>query len=352
MKRPTDCMQNDEYFNQTVEQAFVGLQPAQQNTTFDQYRHQQQHPLAHGDHNIYGFDTSIVNSYPYQHLYQNHQQNFVDPYRVVTVPAFSYEHLYHPHVGMHLPIVQSGVAGQTQQFPSNQPQTTRSCLNSQGSSAFTDLNLYSFHNPQISDAHDYVHIPAHGFTAANQQCTFSNFISDFEPKLMSDADRKEDLRKFATDFKARRTRLGITQELAGKQLNRLGIPGFSRLSQSTICRFESQTLSIQNMEYLRPVLHHFLIWAEKEGASKLEAENDEYGFGGNRGYGENSKKRKRTPIGTEEKKSLEMIFHGNNKPNTEDITMIAKNLGLPKDTVRIWFCNQRQKQKRMNIREV
>ncbi|MED6254644.1 hypothetical protein ILYODFUR_031393, partial [Ilyodon furcidens] len=37
----------------------------------------------------------------------------------------------------------------------------------------------------------------------------------------------------------------------------------------------------------------------------------------------------------------------NPKPNSEEITMISEQLSMEKEVVRVWFCNRRQKEKRI-----
>ena len=54
--------------------------------------------------------------------------------------------------------------------------------------------------------------------------------------------------------KQRRIKLGVTQADVGQALGKLKIPGVGSLSQSTICRFESLTLSHNNMVALKPIL--------------------------------------------------------------------------------------------------
>ena len=49
----------------------------------------------------------------------------------------------------------------------------------------------------------------------------------------------------------------------GKALAHLKMPGVGSLSQSTICRFESLTLSHNNMVALKPILHSWLEKAEE-----------------------------------------------------------------------------------------
>jgi hypothetical protein len=58
------------------------------------------------------------------------------------------------------------------------------------------------------------------------------------------------------------------------------------------------------------------------------------------------RKRKRTSIAAPEKRSLEAFFSVQPRPSGEKIAQIAEKLDLKKNVVRVWFCNQRQKQKR------
>jgi len=72
-----------------------------------------------------------------------------------------------------------------------------------------------------------------------------------------DTDPRE-LEAFAERFKQRRIKLGVTQADVGQALGKLKIPGVGSLSQSTICRFESLTLSHNNMVALKPILQ---VWS-------------------------------------------------------------------------------------------
>lgn len=61
-----------------------------------------------------------------------------------------------------------------------------------------------------------------------------------------------------------------------------------------------------------------------------------------------SKRRKRrTTIEDDAKNFLETYFATNSKPNTEQIVKLAEEHNLEKDVVRVWFCNRRQKAKRL-----
>ncbi|VDN54820.1 unnamed protein product [Dracunculus medinensis] len=181
------------------------------------------------------------------------------------------------------------------------------------------------------------------------------------PASELDTDPRE-LERFAEHFKQRRIKLGVTQADVGKALAHLKMPGVGSLSQSTICRFESLTLSHNNMVALKPILHSWLEKAEEATKSK-DVVGDSQGILPN-----TDKKRKRTSIAAPEKRLLEDYFRlsadaltsGRSKPfqksgqqprpSGERISAIADKLDLKKNVVRVWFCNQRQKQKRFRFR--
>ncbi|KAL8181005.1 UNVERIFIED_CONTAM: Brain-specific homeobox/POU domain protein 3 [Gekko kuhli] len=155
----------------------------------------------------------------------------------------------------------------------------------------------------------------------------------------TETDPRE-LESFAERFKQRRIKLGVTQADVGSALANLKIPGVGCLSQSTICRFESLTLSHNNMVALKPILEAWLEEAERAQREKM-AKPEVYAAG--------DKKRKRTSIAAPEKRSLEAYFAVQPRPSSEKIAAIAEKLDLKKNVVRVWFCNQRQKQKRMKF---
>uniref|UniRef100_A0A8C9NJP5 POU domain protein n=1 Tax=Serinus canaria TaxID=9135 RepID=A0A8C9NJP5_SERCA len=90
---------------------------------------------------------------------------------------------------------------------------------------------------------------------------------------------------------------------------------------------------------LKPILQAWLEEAEKSHREKLAKPELFSGA---------EKKRKRTSIAAPEKRSLEAYFALQPRPSSEKIAAIAEKLDLKKNVVRVWFCNQRQKQKRMN----
>ncbi|XP_063714803.1 POU domain, class 4, transcription factor 3-like [Symsagittifera roscoffensis] len=161
------------------------------------------------------------------------------------------------------------------------------------------------------------------------------------PQAEVEADPRE-LEAFAEKFKQRRIKLGVTQADVGKSLSHLKIPGVGSLSQSTICRFESLTLSHNNMVALKPVLQAWLDEAEAAAKGRLSEKQSSC-------LSVVDKKRKRTSIAAPEKRSLEAYFTVQPRPSGEKISAIAEKLDLKKNVVRVWFCNQRQKQKRLKF---
>ncbi|XP_009467073.1 PREDICTED: POU domain, class 4, transcription factor 2, partial [Nipponia nippon] len=146
---------------------------------------------------------------------------------------------------------------------------------------------------------------------------------------MSDVDADpRDLEAFAERFKQRRIKLGVTQADVGSALANLKIPGVGSLSQSTICRFESLTLSHNNMIALKPILQAWLEEAEKSHREKLAKPELFSGA---------EKKRKRTSIAAPEKRSLEAYFALQPRPSSEKIAAIAEKLDLKKRIVRIKY---------------
>ncbi|CAK6448676.1 unnamed protein product [Pipistrellus nathusii] len=152
----------------------------------------------------------------------------------------------------------------------------------------------------------------------------------------------EELEKFAKTFKQRRIKLGFTQGDVGLAMGKLYGNDFS---QTTISRFEALNLSFKNMCKLKPLLEKWLSDAESSPADPSVSAPSAYPtltevFG--------RKRKKRTSIETNIRLSLEKRFQDNPKPSSEEISMIAEQLCMEKEVVRVWFCNRRQKEKRIN----
>jgi len=145
----------------------------------------------------------------------------------------------------------------------------------------------------------------------------------------------DDLESFAKQFKQRRIKLGFTQADVGLALGTLYGNVFS---QTTICRFEALQLSFKNMCKLMPLLKKWL--AEADSTTGSSASIDKIAAQGR-------KRKKRTSIEVSIKSALEQHFNKNPKPSAQEISNLADSLQLEKEVVRVWFCNRRQKEKRM-----
>ncbi|XP_006761147.1 PREDICTED: POU domain, class 2, transcription factor 2, partial [Myotis davidii] len=120
-------------------------------------------------------------------------------------------------------------------------------------------------------------------------------------------------------------------------------------SQTTISRFEALNLSFKNMCKLKPLLEKWLNDAETMSVdSSLPSPNQlsspSLGFDGLPGR----RRKKRTSIETNVRFALEKSFLANQKPTSEEILLIAEQLHMEKEVIRVWFCNRRQKEKRIN----
>ncbi|XP_048007921.1 POU domain, class 2, transcription factor 2 isoform X4 [Megalobrama amblycephala] len=156
----------------------------------------------------------------------------------------------------------------------------------------------------------------------------------------------EELEQFARTFKQRRIKLGFTQGDVGLAMGKLYGNDFS---QTTISRFEALNLSFKNMCKLKPLLEKWLTDAETMSMdstlpSPSALSSPSLGFEGLPGR----RRKKRTSIETNVRVALERSFITNQKPTSEEILLIAEKLNMEKEVIRVWFCNRRQKEKRIN----
>ncbi|XP_009941553.2 pituitary-specific positive transcription factor 1 isoform X4 [Opisthocomus hoazin] len=185
----------------------------------------------------------------------------------------------------------------------------------------------------------------HGFTPMHQSLltddpTAADFKQEFRRKnkpveepVDMDSPEIRELEKFANEFKLRRIKLGYTQTNVGEAL--AAVHG-SEFSQTTICRFENLQLSFKNACKLKSILSKWLEEAEQVGALYNEK------------VGVNERKRKRrTTISIAAKEALERHFGEQSKPSSQEIMRMAEGLNLEKEVVRVWFCNRRQREKRV-----
>ncbi|OBS64895.1 hypothetical protein A6R68_06565, partial [Neotoma lepida] len=135
----------------------------------------------------------------------------------------------------------------------------------------------------------------------------------------------EELEKFAKTFKQRRIKLGFTQ---------VGLGSGRRKNWVVL---DQPHIFISEL--------HLLLSPESSPSDPSANTPSSYPtlsevFG--------RKRKKRTSIETNIRLTLEKRFQDNPKPSSEEISMIAEQLSMEKEVVRVWFCNRRQKEKRIN----
>ena len=173
----------------------------------------------------------------------------------------------------------------------------------------------------------------------------------------------EELERFSKLFKQKRIKLGYTQGDVGLAMGKMYGNDFS---QTTISRFEALNLSFKNMCKLKPLLAKWLEDADASHnshttATQLMSPGSQISLAGQTNLGGHMsnhlglgndavsrRRKKRTSIDTTVRLNLERAFQANPKPTSEEIQYVSDNLCMEKEVVRVWFCNRRQKEKRMN----
>lgn len=165
-------------------------------------------------------------------------------------------------------LTRTGVALSTAQLPASNARPSSSHLNSNQSTTKTTKSSSTASNSSTSNnsskqqqQQQTSQSRAASVTVTNKPTPNSSGIATSgQPTNLAPCE----LEDFAERFKQRRIKLGVTQADVGKALATLQLPGVGSLSQSTICRFESLTLSHNNMIALRPILQAWLETAENQ----------------------------------------------------------------------------------------
>ncbi|KAM9766592.1 POU domain, class 3, transcription factor 3-B isoform 2-T2 [Menidia menidia] len=192
-----------------------------------------------------------------------------------------------------------------------------------------DLDHGSHHHHHHHSQHHQHHQQQHAHQHALHGAQHGDPHSD------DDTPTSDDLEQFAKQFKQRRIKLGFTQADVGLALGTLYGNVFS---QTTICRFEALQLSFKNMCKLKPLLNKWLEEADSSTGSPTSIDKI---------AAQGRKRKKRTSIEVSVKGALESHFLKCPKPSAQEIGGLADSLQLEKEVVRVWFCNRRQKEKRM-----
>lgn len=264
--------------------------------------------------------------------------SWVDPWAAsMSMHHHGQHHPHHPHQALDIkPDMRAvtgggGGGGNAQSWHSGPPPPVVSAghYNSSGSGSpqLGHHGAYHVMNSMLGNPHSAV--PMHHSPSYPQQ------HDPQSPGGEEDAPTSDDLEAFAKQFKQRRIKLGFTQADVGLALGTLYGNVFS---QTTICRFEALQLSFKNMCKLKPLLQKWLEEADSTTGSPTSIDKI---------AAQGRKRKKRTSIEVSVKGALEQHFHKQPKPSAQEITSLADSLQLEKEVVRVWFCNRRQKEKRM-----
>uniref|UniRef100_A0A3B5MYC2 POU domain protein n=1 Tax=Xiphophorus couchianus TaxID=32473 RepID=A0A3B5MYC2_9TELE len=202
---------------------------------------------------------------------------------------------------------------------------------------------------QLPQSQANLHPTQPSITLATQVSYIQSFQTPpkrMDTPTMEEPSDLEELEQFAKTFKQRRIKLGFTQGDVGLAMGKLYGNDFS---QTTISRFEALNLSFKNMCKLKPLLEKWLNDAENLSSDQSLSSPSALGSSGLGIEGINRRRKKRTSIETNIRVALEKSFlEQNQKPTSDEISIIADQLNMEKEVIRVWFCNRRQKEKRIN----
>lgn len=230
-------------------------------------------------------------------------------------------------------------SGQQQQAAGGQlarPASAASLSGQHGGSLILGLNvLGSSHLGLGSSGPGSGEFPSRSASLEPNELKLTQIVPTQTDSGEEETPTSDDLEQFAKQFKQRRIKLGFTQADVGLALGTLYGNVFS---QTTICRFEALQLSFKNMCKLKPLLAKWLEEADSSTGSPTSYDKIQ---------AQGRKRKKRTSIEVSVKGALESHFLKQPKPSAQEIGGLAEQLQLEKEVVRVWFCNRRQKEKRM-----
>ncbi|XP_046328502.1 silk gland factor 3-like [Haliotis cracherodii] len=274
-------------------------------------QHQNGHPLNH-HHNPWALDQGwhTMGVMHTQDIKPSHGNGLVDGH--TSTLHHRPPQQMHPAHSWHSPVSPPHL-----QLQNGSPQLQHPAYMGMNGMGMNQMHPGSLHDPM----HDHLHDPEPEL--------------DHQTQSDEDTPTSDDLEAFAKQFKQRRIKLGFTQADVGLALGTLYGNVFS---QTTICRFEALQLSFKNMCKLKPLLQKWLEEADSTTGSPTSIDKI---------AAQGRKRKKRTSIEVTVKGALENHFLKQPKPSAAEITQLADQLQLEKEVVRVWFCNRRQKEKRM-----
>nr|XP_004651675.2 POU domain, class 5, transcription factor 2 [Jaculus jaculus] len=139
---------------------------------------------------------------------------------------------------------------------------------------------------------------------------------------------KKELEQLARELRQKRMTLGYSQADVGFAV---GVMFGKVLSQTTVCRFEAQQLSLANMWKLRPLLKKWLEEVDEKnllGLCRMDITL------------QRARKRRRTSRERRIGVNLEKLLLQYPEPTPQQISYIAGRLRVQRDLVQVWFSNR------------
>ena len=163
------------------------------------------------------------------------------------------------------------------------------------------------------------------------------------PMSSQEAKELDEYNDFATIFRNHRFKLGYTH---ADVIQQVGIRYGYSFSINTIAKFELVQLSIDTVRALKPILQMWLKDTVK-AAGTSEEEMKEIIVHASTSINPKRERKRRTNVDSVIKSQLEEEFRRKRTPSQSEMQVMANRLGMEKEFIRVWFCNRRQRQKKL-----
>ena len=163
------------------------------------------------------------------------------------------------------------------------------------------------------------------------------------PMSSQEAKEVDEYNEFATIFKSHRLKLGYTH---ADVIQQVGIRYGYFSSMDTIAKFELIQLPLKIVRELKPVLQMWLNDTVK-AAGTSEEEMKEIIIHASTSINPKRERKRRTNVDSVIKSQLEEEFRRKRTPSQSEMQAMANRMGMEKEFIRVWFCNRRQRQKKL-----
>ena len=162
---------------------------------------------------------------------------------------------------------------------------------------------------------------------------------------MSSQEAKDldDYKEFAAVFHNHRLKLGYT---LADVIQQVGIRYGYSCSTDTIAQFELVQLPLDSIRDLKSILQMWLKDTAK-AAGTSEEDMKEIIVHAATSINPKRERKRRTNVDSVIKGQLEEEFRKKRTPTQSEMQSMANRFGMEKEFIRVWFCNRRQRQKKL-----